>query len=94
MPNGFGVSAIENEIAKVDDGGETIVLPRVPSPLIPLRRQSATSSAPPANSLVNTGLASSNGACTSTELSPRAAASATPRASYPSVAATSAQASA
>jgi hypothetical protein len=28
MPNGFGVSAIENEIAKVDDDGETIILPR------------------------------------------------------------------
>jgi hypothetical protein len=28
MPNGFGEAAIENEIAKVDDDGETIVLPR------------------------------------------------------------------
>ena len=81
MPNGFGVSVIENEIAKVDDDGETIVLPRSPSPLIPRRRRSATSSAPPATSSASAGPASSSGACTSTEPSPRAAASATPRAS-------------
>jgi hypothetical protein len=35
MPNGFGVSTIENEIAKVDDDGETIVLPRQGVPVDP-----------------------------------------------------------
>ena len=84
MPTGFGVDTIENEIAKIDEDGvsETIVLPRQSVPVEPAATGFGYVVGTAGDFLgAVRALVSSSGACTSTEPSPRAAASGIPRAS-------------